>query len=138
MVHLDRVEWRVQAGIWEWPVEYDRCGGGPRCDGKRLYAEAADKPLMSSPVLVGLNISLIPGDTKMCLGNVDDEEVFLMTEGCRTRESRAVRRRDAAPSRGRPGRCGRGRLGTSTVPGLTSNKSSAIAGTKSNPKGVIE
>jgi hypothetical protein len=77
VVHLYRVERRVQARIRKRSIEHDRgwCAARRHC--KRLNAEAANELPVASSILVGFDVALVPGDSKRSFGDLDDKEVEL-------------------------------------------------------------
>src|SRR5215469_3061874 len=76
MVGLDWVGLRILCCIREWRVVEDLWGrrniGG---NNEGLDAEASPKMLVSFPILVGLDIPLIPREPKWVLGHLDHKEV---------------------------------------------------------------
>src|SRR5262245_19154741 len=60
VVHLDWIERRVQTGIRKRTVEHHRRRRAALREGERLDAEPADELLMPPPVLIGLNVALVP------------------------------------------------------------------------------
>lgn len=81
VVRVNGIERRIQACIWERASEYDWRGRAARGRGKGFNTETADEPFVSSPVFVGVDLSLIPGHTEGRLGDLDDEELELCVWG---------------------------------------------------------
>src|SRR5215470_710232 len=75
MIHLDRVERRVQRGIWEWTAEDDGCRCRIRGNAERLDTETPSKVLDSVATMIALEIALIPRHSKWCLRDLDHEDI---------------------------------------------------------------
>ena len=82
MVHLDRVEGRIQAGIRHHSTgEHYWRRRRTLCERERLHVESTDKLLMAAAVFVGDDVTLIPGDPKRRFRNLKDKEIEVRVSG---------------------------------------------------------
>jgi hypothetical protein len=75
VVHLDRIERGVRTGIRKRAVENDRRRRAALRERERLYAEATEELLVAAAVLVGHDVTLVPGHAKRRRRNLDHEEI---------------------------------------------------------------
>src|SRR5215813_11271865 len=78
MEGVNRRSLRILVGVWEWwLIVHDRRRRDVRRYDECLNIEAADELPVAFPVLVGLDVALIPREAKGCIRDLDDEEVEL-------------------------------------------------------------
>src|SRR6185369_12841247 len=75
---MDRVEGRVERGIREGRlVMHDGSWHTAGRDDEGLNAETADKLLVAFPVIIRLDIALVPRQAKRGIGHLNHEEIEL-------------------------------------------------------------
>ncbi len=75
MIHLEWSRGGIHARIRERAREDQRSRSAVRCDGERLDAEDSPDVLKRVAILIGLDVSLIPGHPKRRLRSLEHKEV---------------------------------------------------------------
>src|SRR5207237_5438067 len=73
VVHLNRIEGRVDAGVRERSAEHNGRRRGAGSVGKGFDAENSDELLAAFAVLVGLDIVRMPGKAKLRVGHLQNQ-----------------------------------------------------------------
>ena len=113
VIHLQGRRGGIHARIREWAAEHHGSRCGARCDGERLDPEDPADVLKRVAMLVGLNVSLIPGHAKLGLRHLEDKKVerglggrpcaemyrsWAVPSSTTLTSARACGRQDAAPA----------------------------------------